>query len=147
IGIAGAVGTGVLFSSAGMAAYAGPALVLSWLFGGIFYLFIGLTYIQLSLNYPEAGGPSRYPLYSHGKMTNIINAFSDLIWYLFIPPIEALAVVEGLNSFTSPTLPLINSQGIPTTAGVIVGIIIMLAFIPFNYYSVKFFGNSTTIFG
>lgn len=147
IGIAGAVGTGVLFSSTGMAAYAGPALVLSWLFGGIFYLFIGLTYIQLSLNYPEAGGPSRYPLYSHGKMTNIINAFSDLIWYLFIPPIEALAVVEGLNSFTSPTLPLINSQGIPTTAGVIVGIIIMLAFIPFNYYSVKFFGNSTTIFG
>ncbi|TRM78914.1 amino acid transporter, partial [Sulfolobus sp. B5] len=38
IGIAGAVGTGILFSSAAMASLAGPAMVLSWLLGGIFYL-------------------------------------------------------------------------------------------------------------
>ncbi len=148
IGIAGAVGTGVLFSSAGMAAVAGPAIVLSWLFGGIFYLFIGLTYIQLAYYYPEAGGPSRYPLYSHGRVTNLINAFSDLIWYLFIPPIEALAVVEGLNYFTANyNITLINSEGIPTTLGALLGVLIMLLFIPFNYYSVGFFGKSTTWFG
>ncbi|AWR98060.1 amino acid permease [Acidianus sulfidivorans JP7] len=144
IGISGAVGTGVLFSSTGMAALAGPAIVLSWLLGGIFYLFIGLSYVELSMHYPEAGGPSRYPLYSHGRMTNLINAFSDLIWYLFIPPIEALAVVEGLDYFYPS---LINSQGFPTTLGALVGVLIMLAFIPFNYFSVKFFGNSTTIIG
>lgn len=148
IGIAGAVGTGVLFSSAGMAAVAGPAIVISWLLGGIFYLFIGLTYSQMALYYPEAGGPSRYPLYSHGRVTNIINAFSDLIWYLFIPPIEALAVVEGLNYFTvNYNIILINSQGIPTTLGAALGVLIMIAFIPFNYYTVKFFGKSTTWFG
>ncbi|ARM76913.1 APC family permease [Acidianus manzaensis] len=144
IGIAGAVGTGVLFSSTGMAALAGPAIVISWLLGGIFYLFIGLTYVQLSIHYPEAGGPSRYPLYSHGRITNMINAFSDLIWYLFIPPIEALAVVEALDYFYPS---LINSQGFPTTLGAIVGVIIMLAFVPFNYFSVKFFGQSTTTLG
>ncbi|MBB5254956.1 APC family permease [Sulfurisphaera ohwakuensis] len=148
IGIAGAVGTGVLFSSAGMAAVAGPVIVISWLLGGIFYLFIGLTYVQLASYYPEAGGPSRYPLYSHGRITNLINAFSDLIWYLFIPPIEALAVVEGLNYFTSNyKIVLINSNGFPTPLGAVIGVLIMLLFIPFNYYSVRFFGMSTTWFG
>jgi amino acid transporter len=148
IGISGAVGTGVLFSSAGMAALAGPAIVISWLLGGIFYLFIGLTYVQLGTNFPEAGGPSRYALYSHGRATNMINAFSDLIWYLFIPPIEALAVVEGLNYFTTNyNIILINSSGAPTTLGALLGVTFMLLFIPFNYFSVKFFGTSTTTFG
>ncbi len=148
IGIAGAVGTGILFSSAAMASLAGPAMVLAWLLGGIFYLFIGLTYVQLALNYPEAGGPSRYALYSHGRVTNMLNAFSDLIWYLFIPPIEALAVVEAINFFSSPHgIVLINSSGYPTNLGALLGVLIMLLFIPFNYYSVKFFGASTTVFG
>jgi amino acid transporter len=80
IGIAGAVGTGVLFSTAGMAAVADPGVVLAWIIGAIMYLFVGLTYVDLSHVYPEAGGPSRYSLYSYGKTTNMINAFADLIW-------------------------------------------------------------------
>ena len=147
IGIVGAVGTGVLFSSAGMAASAGPAIIISWILGGIFYFFIGLTYVVLSLNYPEAGGPARYMLYSHGRVANMLNAFSSLIWYIFIPPIEAIAVVYGLNSLTSPHLVLVNSAGIPTTYGALLGILITLLFVPFNYYSVKFFGQSTTGLG
>ncbi|MCY0881602.1 MAG: APC family permease, partial [Firmicutes bacterium] len=91
MGVAGAVGTGVLFSTAGMAAAAGPGVVWAWIIGAAMYLFVGLTYIDLNCLYPEAGGPSRYSLYSYGPITNMINAFSDLIWYLFIPPIEALA--------------------------------------------------------
>jgi len=51
IGIAGAVGTGVLFSSAGMASDAGPGVVLGWILGSIFYFFIGLTYVEFYL-YP-----------------------------------------------------------------------------------------------
>ena len=145
IGIAGAVGTGVLFSSAGMAAVAGPGVVLGWILGSIFYFFVSLTYVELSLTYPEAGGPSRYALYSHGRVTNFINAMADLIWYLFIPPIEALAVVEGLDFFYPG---LINQQtGVPTLQGVILGVILLLLFVPFNYFGVKVFGRSTLAFG
>jgi amino acid transporter len=144
IGIAGAVGTGVLFSSAGMASDAGPGVVLGWILGSIFYFFIGLTYVELSLSFPEAGGPSRYAIYSHGKVTNLINAMADLVWYLFIPPIEALAVIEGLYYFYPS---LLNSQGIPTLQGVLLGVIILLLFIPFNYFGIRAFGKSTVTFG
>ncbi len=144
LGIAGAVGTGVLFSTAGMAAVAGPGVVLAWVIGAVMYMFIGLTYVDLGLTYPEAGGPSRYSLYSHGKATNMIGAFADLIWYLFIPPVEALATVEGVNYFYPH---LIATGGNPTTAGAVLGIILMLIFLPFNYYGIRAFARSTNLLG
>lgn len=144
IGIVGAVGTGVLFSSAGMASLAGPALVLSWTLGAIFYTFIGLTYAELAVNFPEAGGPARYSLYSHGRLANAMSAFANLVWYLFIPPIEALAVVEGLSFFFPQ---LLTPIGTPTLLGAAVGVLLLLIFVPFNYYGVKFFGNTTTGLG
>jgi len=140
IGVVGAVGTGALFSTAQMTAVAGPGSVLSWIIGALFYTCVGVTYVELSQVYPEAGGPSRYSLYTHGRATNMIGAFSDLIWYLFIPPIEALAVVEGINYFV-PTL--IGSNGFPTYAGAALGVLFMFVFIPFNYFGVKAFGKST----
>ncbi|MDP8003614.1 MAG: hypothetical protein RAK17_05475 [Caldisphaera sp.] len=53
-GVVGAVGTGVLFSTAGMAGYAGPSLIISWIIGALFYTFIAIPIIELSLVWPEA---------------------------------------------------------------------------------------------
>ncbi|NMP21419.1 APC family permease [Sulfobacillus harzensis] len=133
-GMAGAIGTGILFSPIGMAAVAGPGVIVAWLIGAIFYTFIGLTLVELSMEFPEAGGPSRYSLYSHGKATNMLNAFGDVFWYLFIPPIEALATVEGLNYFYPHFL---NAHGNPTTLGALGAVVMMLLFLPLNYYGIK----------
>lgn len=129
IGIGGAVGTGVLFGTAGMTAVAGPGVILAWLIGALMYLTVGLTYVDLSYLYPEEGGPSRYSLYTFGPVTNMINAISDLLWYLFIPPIEALGTVMGLNYFYPH---LVNSSGDPTLSGAILGVIFMLMFFSFQ---------------
>src|SRR5579875_1399059 len=144
IGVAGAVGTGILFSPATMTGSAGPGSVLAWLLGGVFYTFIGFTYAEMSTTYPEAGGPSRYALYTHGWFTNAINSLADLIWYIFIPPIEAFAVVDGLSVFYPS---LTTSTGAPTLLGAAVAVVLMLIMIPFNYYGVRAFGMSTTPFG
>ncbi len=144
IGVVGTVGTGVLFSTAGMAAVAGPGVVIGWLIGAIMYGFIMMTYIELAYLYPEAGGPTRYSLYSHGRMTNLISSMSGLIWYLLIPPIEALAVVEGINYFWPH---LIGSSGTPTIVGGILGAIFLLLFVPFNYYGIKGFSKTTNALG
>ncbi|MCF8564033.1 APC family permease [Alicyclobacillus tolerans] len=144
LGISGTVGTGVLFSTAGMAAIAGPGVVLAWILGGVMYTFVVFTYVELGQLYPEAGGPARYSLYTYGRVTNLINAFSNLIWYLFIPPIEALAIVEGVNYFWPH---LINSHGNPTALGGILGAVFLLIFVPFNYFGVKSFARSTNLLG
>ncbi|MGC8467538.1 MAG: APC family permease [Acidithiobacillus sp.] len=144
IGIGGAVGTGVLFGTAGMAAAAGPGVVLAWLIGALMYLTVGLTYIDLNELYPEEGGPSRYSLYTFGPIANMINAISDLLWHLFIPPIEALGVVMGMNYFYPH---FVNSSGDPTLLGGFLGVLLMLLFFPFNYYGVKAFSKSTNLFG
>ncbi len=144
LGISGAVGTGVLFSTAGMTAVAGPGVLIAWIIGAIMYAFLAFTYIELGQLYPEAGGPARYSLYSFGRVTNMINAFSSLIWYLFIPPIEALATVEGLNYFWPH---FVNSNGNPTVLGGIAGAVMLLLFLPFNYFGVKSFAKSTNILG
>jgi len=144
IGIGGAVGTGVLFGTAGMTAIAGPGVIVAWLIGGLMYLTVGLTYIDLNRLYPEEGGPSRYSLYTFGPITNMINALCDIIWYLFIPPIEALGVVEGLNYFYPH---FVNSAGNPTLLGAILGVFFMLLFFPFNYFGVRGFAKSTNLLG
>ncbi len=77
-------------------------------------------------------------------MTNLINAFSDLLWYIFIPPIEALAVVEGISVFVKG---LLLPSGDPTLLGAMLGVMLMLVFIPFNYFGVKAFGRSTVAIG
>ncbi|EZQ10547.1 MULTISPECIES: APC family permease [Acidianus] len=144
IGLSSAVATAIFFSPLQMSEIAGPASLISWILGIFFYVTISLTYIELSQAYPEAGGPSRYSIYSHGAATNLINAMADLLWYLFIPPIEAFATIEGLY-YIFPQL--LNAKGFPTIYGAIVGVALMLGYIPFNYFGVRIFSRITSGFG
>ncbi|HET8978795.1 MAG TPA: APC family permease [Solirubrobacteraceae bacterium] len=144
LGSGGSIGTGVLFSSTGMAAVAGPAMIISWAIGGAIYMFIGLSYVDMGLRYPEAGGPARFSFYTHGSATNLINAVCDLIWYLFIPAIEALAAMEGISHFDHG---LLTSSGDPTTTGGLVAVALMILFVPCNYFGIGVFHRLTNVLG
>jgi amino acid transporter len=54
---------------------------------------VALTYLDIAMDFPEAGGPSRFAIYSHGQATSLINGMADLIWYLFISPLESYVFV------------------------------------------------------
>ena len=144
LGTGGVIGTGALFGSTGMAADAGPALVVSWLVAGFIYACIGVNYIDLGIRYPEAGGPARYSLYTHGRLTNLITSVASLVWYVFIPPIEAVAVVEGLSHFDPG---LLHSDGTPSTAGALVAFGLILLFVPLNYFGIQAFHHLTNLIG
>ncbi|WP_243668931.1 hypothetical protein [Vulcanisaeta sp. JCM 16161] len=77
-------------------------------------------------------------------MTNLLNAWASMVWYLFIPPAEAIAVVYGINYFTHN---LLTPTGIPTWLGAGVAAALILLMVPFNYYGVKAFGITTTSIG
>ncbi|BAB59849.1 amino acid transporter [Thermoplasma volcanium GSS1] len=144
IGLIAAVGTGALFAPVAMVGVAGPSAIMGWIIGAIMYTFVSFTFVELSKTYPEAGGPSRYSLYTHGRFTNALNAFADLIWYIFIPPIEALATVEGLQ-YLYPHF--IASSGAPTLLGAGLGVLVLALFLPLNYFGVKAFGKYSLYIG
>ncbi len=144
IGVVGALGNGALFGTVGMVALAGPGAIIGFIFGGIIYTSVGFTYMELAKVHPEAGGPTRYSIYTHGRLTNLLNSLADLTWYIFIPPIEAVSIVAGLDYFFHG---LLTSQGYPTLTGSLIGLALMLAFVPFNYFGVRRFGNSTKYLG
>ncbi len=147
IGVAGALGNGALFGAVGMVTLAGPSAIIAFIFGGVIYSAVALTYMELSRVHPEAGGPSRFSLYSHGRTTSLINSFADIVWYIFIPALEALSIVDGLN-YLVPGSPFLNSvTGYPTSLGVLVGVALILSFTPMNYFGIGMFGKSTKYIG
>jgi amino acid transporter len=144
LGLNGALGSAILFDVAGITASAGPAGIVSFLIGALLFVPLALSQLELSRTFPEAGAPGRYPLYTHGHFTNLINSFSNLVWYIFIAPFEAFAIIEGINQYYPV---LISSSGFPTYIGAIVGVLITLLFIPFNYFGSKIMGGANLVSG
>jgi amino acid transporter len=145
IGIAGSLGNGALFGTIDMVAGAGPSAILAFAFGAFIYLLVTFTYVELSAVYPEAGGPTRYTMYTHGRWTNLINSMADILWYLFIPPIEVVALIIG-SGFFLPGM-FVTTQGFPTVSGGLLGVVLLLTFIPINYFGIKQFGRTSKWIG
>ncbi len=144
IGVGGGVGTGALFTGLAMAAVAGPGMIISWVIGAIIYSLIGIAYIDLSIRFPEAGGPARYALYTHGSLANLINSVGSLVWYLFIPPVESIATVEAIAHFDKS---LLTSSGDLTAGGALTAIGLLIVYVPFNYYGIRIFARITNVIG
>jgi len=138
------VGTGVFFATLSSTVIAGPASVISWLIAGLMFLIVVLNVADLTIKFPEAGAPARFSAYTHGDFTNLINSVANLIWYLFIPPIEALATVEALN-YLYPKF--ITQTGYPSLLGALVGVLLVIVFGIINYMGSRFLGRFSVIFG
>ena len=69
IGIGGTVGSGI-FVTAGLIAhcYAGPAVVLSWIIGGIVCAVSGISYAEMSSRLPSAGSTYAYTFHAMGEL-------------------------------------------------------------------------------
>ena len=145
LGIAGSLGNGALFGTIAMVAGSGPSAIVAFVFGAFIYLLVAFTYVELSRVYPEAGGPTRYSIYTHGRWTNLINSMADILWYLFIPPIEVVAILIGSGYFLPNVF--VSNLGYPTLYGALLGVALLLTFIPINYFGIKQFGKTSNWIG
>ncbi len=134
------VGSGWLFAAQACAKLAGPSAILSWLLGAIGITILGLVFAELGSSLPKAGGPIRYPRYTHGPIVSYLMAFATLLSFSSIVAIEAKAV----RQYAQAWLPLLGHNSSPSFWGWLLEIFLILIFFIINYRGAHFFGKVNT---
>jgi len=137
LSINGMVGSAWLFAPLYAAKIAGSAAIVAWLIGGIATVIIALTFVELSVLFPVAGGTAQIPQISHGTFTSFIMSWVAWLAALTMAPIEVQAILQYASTyFISLTY---THQGVPTLTalGLVWATILMLLFCCINIYSYK----------
>lgn len=137
------IGSGWLLGALASASVAGPAAILSWVIGGIFVLFISLSYAELSGMLPRTGAIVRYPQLSHGSYTGWIIGWTYWLSAISVPAIEAEAVVTYVGGRYPSEHFERTSHGIVVLTGSGIGFAIglMLLFFVLNFFGIRLLGE------
>lgn len=143
IGLGSIFGSGWLFSASHVASLAGPAGIVSWLIGGAAVLLLGLVYCELGAALPHAGGPVRYPAYSHGALLGFLMGLMTLIAFSSLIAIEVVACRQYAAAWF-PGLNAAGSEG-PSALGWSLQFALLLLFFALNYAGVKTFARANNL--
>ena len=147
LSMGGIIGSGWLLAVLGADSIAGPAVIISWVVGGILVLFIALTYAEIAGMLPRSGAIVRYPHLTHGGFTGYMLGWAYFLTAVTVPTIEAEAVVtyaakyiHGLTFVDKSTnTTLLSAPGIAFALG------LMIIFFLLNYFGVRFLGRVNTV--
>ena len=146
ISFGGVVGSGWLFAVSFAAQLAGPASIVAWIICGIFMMAIGLVFAEVASSLHKSGQLVRGPLYSHGGFTGFIIASAYILGSITVPAIEAEAVITYLASSPPGVIPnAVGSNGLLTSQGVGIAILLLIGFFFLNYVGVRFLGAFNTV--
>ena len=135
------IGSGWLLATLGASSFAGPAVFIAWIIGGILILFLALNYAEISGMLPRSGAIVRYPHLTHGSYTGFLMAWAYFLTGIMVPVIEAEAVVTYASSYISG----LSNAGILTGLGVLFVIGLTIVFFLLNYFGIKFLGTLNLI--
>ncbi|MHB1740615.1 MAG: APC family permease [Actinomycetes bacterium] len=134
------IGSGWLFAVLAAAGTAGPAAIISWILGGIFVIFIALSYAEIAGMLPRSGAIVRYPHITHGAYTGWIIGWAYWLSAISVPAIEAEAVVTFIGG-RFKSLGIVGvSHGITVLTwwrGITAGIVLMAIFFLLNYFGIR----------
>jgi amino acid transporter len=141
-GIGAAIGSGILFAAAGGTAYAGGAVVYSWVVAAILIAIVTVPYAEISAMAPRSGISARISYYAYGNYGGFMGGWGLLVWTIMIPPIEAIAV-STYASYYLPALTYINSSGaiILSIYGILLSVGLTIFFAILNLIGVGRFGR------
>jgi len=146
LSMGGIIGSGWLLAVLGADSVAGPAVVLSWIIGGILVLIIALTYAEVAGMLPRTGAIVRYPHLTHGGFTGYMLGWAYFLTAVTVPTIEAEAVVtyaakyiHGLTFVDKAT-----STTLLSAPGIAFALVLMVIFFLLNYFGVRFLGRVNT---
>src|SRR3954464_15889230 len=130
------IGSGWLFGAQKGLIAAGPAVMISWVVGGLMMMVLALIHAELGGMYPVSGGTARFPHYAFGGAAGASFGWFSWLQAATVAPIEVSAMIEyaGHWSFAENWL---KSNGTLTTTGLIVAIILMAILTAVNFLGVK----------
>ena len=140
LSIGAIIGSGWLFGSLKAAYVAGPAAVISWAVGGIFVIFISLTYAEQAGMLPRTGAIVRYPQLTHGAWTGWLIGWTYFLSAITVPAIEAEAVVTYVGSQAPGSNMERVSHGVSVLTwpnGILFFLGLMVLFFALNFFGIK----------
>jgi amino acid transporter len=139
------VGSGWLLATLAAASLAGPASIITWVLGAVFFGIIGVTWMELGAMLPRSGAGVRYPRLTHGAFLSWFNGWGYLIAALSLPVIEVQAVITYLGG-NWPELGLLEErEGITVLSwpsGILVGFVLLFVFFLLNSFGAKLLSES-----
>lgn len=137
ISINGMVGSAWLFAPLYAAKIAGSGAIIAWIIGGLGTALIALTFAELSVLLPVAGGTAQIPQLSHGTFTSFILGWIAWLSALTMAPIEVQAVLQYASTYFSSLIHTVNGTPLLTHLGLIWAAVLMLALCFINIASFK----------
>jgi amino acid transporter len=137
ISINGMIGSAWLFAPLYAAKIAGSAAIISWLIGGLATALIALTFAELSVLLPVAGGTAQIPQLSHGSFTSFIVGWVAWLSALTMAPIEVQAVLQYASTYFNSLTHMVNGAVVLTGIGLCWATLLMLALCIINIASFK----------
>ncbi len=137
LSINGMIGSAWLFAPFYSAKIAGSSAIIAWVIGGGATAIVALTFAELSVLLPVAGGTAQIPQLSHGAFTSFVLSWIAWLSALTMAPIEVQAVLQYASTyFTSLTY---QENGVPllSAIGLVWATLLMLSFCIINVVSFK----------
>jgi amino acid transporter len=137
LSINGMIGSAWLFAPLYAAKIAGSAALIAWVIGGLATATIALTFAELSVLLPVAGGTAQIPQLSHGTLTSFTLGWVAWLSALTMAPIEVQAVLQYASTYFSSITHIVNGNPVLTPLGLLLATLLMLVLCFINIVSFK----------
>lgn len=137
LSINGMIGSAWLFAPLYAAKIAGTGAILAWVIGGLATAVIALTFAELSVLLPMAGGTAQIPKFSHGNFASFMLTWIAWLSALTMAPIEVQAVLQYASTYFHSLIHTVNGVPLLTAIGLVWATILMLGMCILNIASFK----------
>ena len=138
------IGSGWLFGALNASQQAGPAAIISWVFGAILIMLIALCYAELGTMFPLSGGVVRFPHMAFGNFASFTSGWITYVAVGTTAPIEVEAALQyGTQYADFTTKHTIDGESVYTLTplGYAAAVVLMAIFVVINYYGVRWFAR------
>ncbi|MBO0847184.1 MAG: APC family permease [Nocardioides sp.] len=138
------IGSGWLFSAQEGLIAAGPSVIFAWIIGAVCMLILALVHAELGAMFPVSGGTARFPHYAFGGAVGASFGWFSWLQAATVAPIEVSAMITYAQHYDFAHGWVKPENGVLTTSGIIVAVILMAIFTAINFLGVRLLATTNS---